>query len=153
MLHQVPNARVYLPDLVVFSKTTAKRIDYARSALTILQDAGSTLEPKKREFFTIAINYLGHVIRARRLQTASRTSDGIRDLKLPTIVKKPETSFGLCNVFCRFVPNFARAAARLNKIHGKDQPTRFGQLTQEETTEINTLQDKLGSPLVPAIPR
>ena len=60
---------------------------------------------------------------------------------------------GLCNVFRRFVPNFARISTSLNRKLEKGQPSRFGDLTDEELKAFRELKRRLTSPLILALPK
>lgn len=52
------------------------------------------------------------------------------------------------NVFRRFMPNFARLAAPLNRKVQKNQPTKFSTLTAEKADAMRELQNLLISPPV-----
>lgn len=78
------SALVYLDDIVVFSRSLRNQINHVKQVLSILKDAGVTLKLMKCNFFTETIDYLGHVIRLRRLEIATHTTAAIKKLKLPT---------------------------------------------------------------------
>ena len=144
---------VYLDDIVVFSKTGEEHIDHVRSVLSLLADAGVTLKLKKCFFFTDKIDYLGHVIRPGKLQIAEHTTDAIRQLQAPTNLTELRSFLGLCNVFRRFVPNFARIAAPLNRKLRKGEPTVFGPLNEEEMGALEELKKRLIEPPILTLPR
>lgn len=79
-------ALVYLDDIVVFSRTPEKHIYHVQHVLTLLNNARATLKLKKCKFFTDTIDYLGHVIRPRRLEIASHKTDTIRGFQPPTLI-------------------------------------------------------------------
>lgn len=60
---------------------------------------------------------------------------------------------GLCNVFRRFVPNFSRIAAPLNKNVAKGQPATFDGLDETEQAAYETLKKALIRPPVLALPQ
>lgn len=59
------------------------------------------------------------MIRPRRLGIASHATDAIRGLRAPTIITEIFFVVRLCIVFKRFVPNFVRLEAPLNKNYTK----------------------------------
>lgn len=59
---------LHLDDMVVFFRSKAEHIDYVIHVLTILRDAGVTMELEKCNVFTEKIEYLSHVNRPGRLQ-------------------------------------------------------------------------------------
>lgn len=145
-------ALVYLDDIVIFFRTLEEHITHVRQVLSLLQNAGVTLKVKKCRFITNTIGYLGHVIRPRRLKLASHATIAIKQLQEPRNVTKLRSYLGLCSVFRRFVPNFARIAASLNRKLRKDQPKEFGTLNDDERCAMKTLQEKLISPPILVLP-
>lgn len=145
-------ALVYLDDVIVYSRSIEAHLDHVYSVLQLLKDAGVTLQLKKCQFFTDNVDYLGHVIRPGKLQVADKTTEAIEGLKPPTTVTGIRSFLGLCNVFRRFVPNFARISSPLNAKLRKGEPSSFGDLDEKETEAFNILRDKLISPPVLALP-
>lgn len=136
-------ALVYLDDIFIFSKVPEKHVNHFKHMLTLPQRAGVTSKLEKCSFFTDTINYLGHVIRPRRLMIDADTADAIKKLKEPRIITELCSFLGLCNVFQRFFPSFARKVAPLNhKLH-KYQPKKFVPLNKEELTAIRLFKHNL----------
>jgi len=146
-------ALVYLDDIFVFSTTVEDHFDHVRTVLGLLKDAGVTLRLDKCHFFSEAVDYLGHVVRPGRLAVSSKTCDAVRCFKPLRSTTDVRSFLGLCNVFRRFVPNFARVSAPLNDKLRKGEPARFAGLTDEETTAFDRLKDLLTSPPILALPR
>ena len=99
------------------------------------------------------MDYLGHVIRPGKLEVSSRTCEAIRQAKEPTTQTGIRSFVGLCKVFRRVVPNFARFATPLNRKLEKDQPTKFGDLTDEEREDFEELKRRLTSLQILALPK
>ena len=146
-------ALVYLDDVIIYSKTVEEHFRHVRTVLTLLQSAGISLKLKKCAFFTAAVDYLGHRIKPGKLEVASETCDAIRHAQPPTTQTEIRSFIGLCNVYRRFVKNFARIAAPLNNKLHKDQPKSFGALTDEEFEAFATLRNHLINPPILALPK
>lgn len=127
----------------MFSRTPEEHIDEVKLVPSLLHDARVTLKLKKCKFITDTIDYLNHVIRQQRLETASNTTNAIRGLQLPTLLADLRPFFDLCNKFRRFVANFVRLAAALNNRLQKDQPATFGTLNDEEISALDALKNAL----------
>lgn len=104
------------------------------------------------DFFTSSIYYLRHIMRPVRMEIACHTCDCTHDSRPPKAVAELKSFPRFCNLFRWFVTIFARFSTPLNKMLRKDRPEKFGQLTQEETTAMRKLQEKLISSLALAIP-
>lgn len=72
---------VYHDDIVILSKTPKKHIEHVQKAPKLVQRIGVTLKLRKFVFFEDTSDYLGGVIRLRRLEVATRTTDKIQKLK------------------------------------------------------------------------
>lgn len=93
------SALVYTDDIAVFLKSLEKHMVHVSNVLKLISDADVTLKLKKCRFFAKNIDYLEHVIRQRRLEITSHTTDAIRKLQLPTFLTKIGFFHGVCNVF------------------------------------------------------
>lgn len=61
------NARVYLDDVIIFSKTVDERLGHVEEVLRLLADATVTLKLKEGKLLTEAVEYIGHVIKPGKL--------------------------------------------------------------------------------------
>lgn len=114
----------------------------------MLSDACVTLKLKKCSFFTDTMDYLGHVIRPGKLEIATPAIEAIKGVKQLINVTELRSFLGLCNIFRLFVPNFPRISAPQNKKLQKDHQFTLGDINDEETAAMKTLQEKLTSPQV-----
>lgn len=128
--------------MVIFLRTPEELIDHVRQVLTLLYDAGVTLNRKKPEFSTNCIDYLGHVTRPARLEVSTRATDAICELKFLTTVTKLRSLSGLCLVFRQFVPKFARVAAPLNKKLFEGQQQTFHWPNEDDISALQMLKVK-----------
>lgn len=146
-------ALVYLDDVIVFSKTLDEHFDHVRTVLRLLRNAGVTIRLDKCSFFATKVEYLGHTITPGKLAIHNRACDAVEQFKPLRTTTDIRSFLGLCNVFRRFVPNFSRVAAPLNKKLKKGQPSTFDELTQEEHGAYQPLKQALSTPPVLALPK
>lgn len=106
---------MYLDDIVTFSKTPKDHDEHTRLVLLLLEDAGVTHKLKTCAFSTNRIDYLGHVIKHRKLEVANHTADEIQNLQVQTTVNQLRTVLEICNVFRQSVSKFGRITSPLSK--------------------------------------
>lgn len=143
---------VHLHDIVTFSKPSEKYIDLAWTVLSLLQKTGVPLKIKKCWFFTNSVDQLGQVIRPRKLETASHTTDAIDEFNELRNEIELRSILGLCNVFRQFVPISGQIAAPPTHKLQMDQSERFGSLNNGERCAMRTLIKKLISFSVLTLP-
>ncbi len=79
---------VYLDEVIVFSNTMEQHVAHLDHILGLLRAAGVSLKLKKCDFFTLSVNYLGHVIRPGRISRPRRT----RRLCVSSNIRPPRRS-------------------------------------------------------------
>ena len=146
-------ALVYLDDVIIYSKTVTEHIIHVRQVLGMLRAAGVSLKLRKCAFFKPSVDYLGHVIRPGKLEVASKMTDALKKALPPTNQTELRSFIGMCNVYRRFIKNFARIAAPLNRKLEKNQPFTFGTITGTDYEAFQELKTKLISPPILALPR
>lgn len=81
----------------------------------------------------------------------SRTTDDIGGLTLLASLTNLRLFQGLCNVFKRFVPYFARIVSQLNQRLKNKQSNLFSRLNCEEIHAMDTLKNTFTSPPMQAL--
>ena len=84
---------------------------------------------------------------------ATKCREAILRAVPPRNLTELRSFLGLCNVYRRFILNFAKTARPLTRKLEKDQTVRFGPLNDEEQKAFETLRDSMVSPPVLALPR
>ena len=74
---------IYLGVVIVFSKDTKEHVAHVDQVLTLLRQAGVSLELKKCEFFQPKVDYLGHVITPGKLAVATENTKASEHATFP----------------------------------------------------------------------
>jgi RNase H-like domain found in reverse transcriptase/Reverse transcriptase (RNA-dependent DNA polymerase)/Integrase zinc binding domain len=145
-------ALVYLDEVIVFSQSYSQHLSDLADVLDLLRNAGVTLRLKKCHFFKKRVKYLGHIVTPGKLEVDDRNTMAIQMAKIPVNRTELRSFLGLCNVYRRFVPNFARRAASLTKLLRGKVPDRL-ELDQEAVDSFEDLKSCLCAPPVLSLPR
>ena len=143
---------VYVDDVIVFSKSFDQHLTAVADVLHILQEAGLSMNMRKCKFFSRTVDYLGHVVRPGRLAVAEKNTEAVRRAKYPSTQTELRSFLGTCNVYRRFVPNFAHVAAPLNQLLTKGQDSRLPSPTDEQIRAFSLLKTALTTPPVLQLP-
>lgn len=111
----------YQDMIPIFSTASVWLTEHVLKILSLIKSAVMTLKRDKWRFHTETINYLQHVLHPRRLELASRTSEGNCGLQACTGFYKTFFFLGLCKVYRRFVFLFGERAAAMIKDLLKSQ--------------------------------
>ena len=128
---------VYIDNIIIFSKTVDEHIDHVDEILGILRTSGVTLKINKCKFFSDSVEYLGHVIRPGKLEVDGANTKSLRDARPPTTKTEIRSFLGLCNVYRRFIQNFARKAHQLNDLLKKGSREKF-ELNKDQLEAFQT---------------
>ena len=99
-----------------------------------------TLKLAKCTFFTDEVRYLGHVIRPGTLSVDEIDTKALREVAIPRTQSELRSFLGLCNVYRRFVPNYAHIAAPLHALLQKGRPDKLEPFQEAQTEAFETLK-------------
>ena len=143
---------VYIDDVIVFSKTFNEHLAHVREVFAALSRSGITLKPSKCTLFSQTVDYLGHRVAPGRLEVAMKNTEPLKRCPFPTTQTDLRSFLGLCNVYRRFVPNFARVAAPLNALLRKGCTKVLPPATTEQVTAFELLRGALISAPILRLP-
>eukprot|EP00171_Calliarthron_tuberculosum_P023550 IDg23550t1 len=144
---------VYLDDIIIFSSSFEEHLVHVQDVLQVLKSAGFSLKLRKCSFFKQTVDYLGHIVRPGLLSVAEKNTASIKEAIFPETQTQLRSFLGMCNVYRRFVPNFARTAAPLNKLLEKGQSAELSPPSAEQNEAFELLKLALVSPPVLQLPR
>ena len=107
-----------------------------------IQEAGLKLKPTKCNFVCQEVEYLGHLITPKGLQTNNRLVRAVQEFPCPKDVKELKRFLGLSSYYRRFIHGYASIAHPLHALTRTDVPYKWESKCQAAFEE---LKNKLGS--------
>jgi len=107
---------VFLDDVIIFSENAEQHVKDADTVLHRLREAGVTLNLEECTWFCDEVEYLGHIVRHVQLHVHNKNVDALKHAKFPTTKTQLKSFLGMCNVYRRFVKDFAERAKPLNAL-------------------------------------
>ena len=123
---------VYLDDIIIYSPSHQQHLKDLDLVLGLLSRAGATLKLKKCHFFKERVKYLGHVILPGKLQIDQSKTVSVRNAIFPRTRTELRSFLGLCNVYRRFIPQFAKIASPLTKMLRGDLREPYNRTEDQE---------------------
>ena len=120
LFRDMPNIRVYLDDIFLFSSNSSEHEKLLHEVFKRLQDAGLKLRRDKCHLCVSEVEYLGFKITKEGLLPTSSKVEAIRKAPRPTNVTEVKAYLGLINFFRRFLPQAATVLEPLNRLLKKD---------------------------------
>jgi RNase H-like domain found in reverse transcriptase len=116
-------------------------------------NAGVSLKLSKFNFFQPSVDYLGHVVHPGKLAVASKNVAAFARAEHPRTRIELRSFPGMCNVYRKFVPNFANSAAPLTNLLNKGQPIDLPPFDSTQAVALKILKDALTTPSLLCLPK
>ena len=111
-----PFTIAYLDDIIIFSKTPQELLSHICMVLEKLKLANLSMKKSKCSFFSIEIQYLGHILSATGIQPLPAKTHAIQNMKPPATPKQVRASLGLGGYYRKFIKGFAKIAKPLTLL-------------------------------------
>jgi hypothetical protein len=115
----------YVDDVLIFSKTKKEHQQHVRLVLQKLRNAGLQVDIRKYEFEVTSTTFLGFVITEKGIRVDPAKTAIIRNWSPPSTKREVQSFLGFCNFYRRFIQVYRRVSCHLNKLTGKDAPSKF----------------------------
>ncbi|XP_013614992.1 PREDICTED: uncharacterized protein LOC106321225 [Brassica oleracea var. oleracea] len=112
---------VFFDDILVYSKTPQEHMEHVRIVLDILQQHKLYANKKKCQFGTESIEYLGHVVTAKRVAADEGKMQAMKESKEPRNVKELRGFLGLTGYYRKFVQGYGDIARPMTSLLKKKQ--------------------------------
>ena len=122
---------IYLDDILVYSRTFDDHLFHLRQVFDRLRQANLKLKPSKCHFACAKVQYLGHIVSGDGVAPDPEKISAVKNFPRPHNVKTVRSFLGLANYYRRFIKDFAKLAAPLNKLLRKDQKFAWTPLCEE----------------------
>ena len=76
------------------------------------------IKPKKYQFFSTSVLFLGHVLSAEGISANPEKVDKVKTWPVPKTIKEVQSFLGLASYYRRFIPHFAKKAQCLHELVG-----------------------------------
>ena len=131
---------IYLDDVIVIGKSFEDMIKNLGVVFERLQQSGLKLKARKCQLFGKEVEFLGHIISEKGVETDPSKTQCIEMWPTPKNVKDVRAFIGLCSYYRCFVYRFSEIAKPLHKLTEKNKPFIW---TEECSKAFETLKKKL----------
>ncbi|KAJ3641514.1 hypothetical protein Zmor_028019 [Zophobas morio] len=107
---------VYLDDVMIMGKTFDDHLKNLEEVLERMEKARLKLNPKKCSLFQKRVEFLGHIVSEKGIETNPTKALAIRDWPIPRDKHELRSFLGLCTYYRRFVEGYADIAAPLHQL-------------------------------------
>ncbi|CAI7847375.1 unnamed protein product [Closterium sp. NIES-53] len=127
VLRGVPGAACYINNVIVFSASEEEHVKDVHATLEAIREAGLTCHPKKCKFGQNTVQYLGFEVGDGKLGVQEAKVEVLDRVQTPTNRSSLRAVLGFLGYYRRFMPNFSRTAAMLNKLLREEQKWQWGE--------------------------
>ena len=148
---------IYLDDIIIFSKTFEEHLERLENVFKQLERHGLKLKGSKCEFFKTQVQYLGHIVSDKGVQTDPDKIFALKKWPVPSNIRELRSFLGFAGYYRRFVCNYAQIVKPLNSLLVGHPTNKKGKKTKtampwiwgpEQQRAFDLIIEKLTSPPV-----
>ncbi|GAB5480202.1 MAG: hypothetical protein Marn2KO_36690 [Marinobacter nauticus] len=140
---------VFLDDIIVYSRTEEEHAEHLRLVLDKLAEHNLFAKASKCAIAVSELDFVGHWITGEGISPHRSKVTAIRDWEPLTSVAEVRSFLGMVSYYRRFIREYSRIAAPIQKLVKKDQAWEWG---PEQEAAFACLKDRLTSAPVLLIP-
>jgi Reverse transcriptase (RNA-dependent DNA polymerase)/RNase H-like domain found in reverse transcriptase len=132
---------VFFDDILIYSTKLSAHVQHLSIVLQVLKDNQLTAKRSKCEFGVSQVEYLGHVISERRVETDPNKIEAMKRWPIPKCVKELKGFLGLTSYYRKFIRNYGTISRPLTELLKKNgfkwsesASTAFSELKQAMCT-------------------
>ena len=137
----------YLDDIFIYLRNVQDYMKHVIEILQALEEAGLLLKPKKCEFHTTEVEFLGFTMKPGGIHVFKEKIKAVEFWTTPQNVTYVQSFLGFANFCRRFIENYGKIAAPLSDLTKNNTPFEWTpkcQKTFEELKEKFTSKPVLG---------
>jgi transposase InsO family protein/predicted aspartyl protease len=131
---------LFVDDIVVYSDTIPGLIQRLRQVFDLLRSDNLTLHPGKCVLFRTEVKVLGHRVSNEGIHPLNDKVEVIESWPTPKNKRETRSFLGLCSYYRQYVADFARIAAPMHKLTGKNACWEW---TERENESFMSLKQAL----------
>ena len=101
---------LYLDAICIFAPTIDEMLDQIQLVFDRLKKFNLKIKPKKCQFFSTSVLFLGHVLSAEGISANPEKVDKVKTWPVPKNIKEVQSFLGLTSYYRHFIPHFAKKA-------------------------------------------
>jgi predicted aspartyl protease len=130
---------VFVDDITIYANSTPELLERLKKVFEIIKSDNLTLNPKKCVFFEKEITVLGHRVSHDGTKPMDDKIKAIEEWREPTTKKGVRSFLGLAGYYRQYVSNFAKIAAPLHKLTGKNTRWQWTEREQKSFFELKQI--------------
>src|SRR5258707_12023258 len=130
----------YIDDILIYSDSVDQHQDHVREVLRHLQEARLYVNPKKCNFHTDTVEYLGFILTPTGLHMDLAKVAVIQNWLEPWNIRDVQSFLGFVNFYHCFIADYSQMTLPLTNLCKKATPWNFGQkeMTAFQTNAFST---------------
>ena len=137
---------LYLDDICIFAPTIDEMLDQIQLVFDRLKKFNLKIKPRKCQFFSTSVLFLGHVLLAKGMSANPEKVDKVKTWPVPKNIKEVQSFLGLASYYRCFIPHFAKKAWCLHELVGptasKPKSRTKARVKETEAAECKPMETK-----------